>query len=474
MWQRNQPSNSSLVVPTRLHEGGPQTHVHSPRRQGQGVAESSSSFEYSAGTPGWTAPQTSSFLSSMPHTQSFIQGDLPSGGSGTDTNYTDPWNTPHSESSYIPSISNWPIPQLGNAGYKQPVDPSRKSYDAFLGHKASKADRKLTSSDSSMPDYTGAFGSNFDQINPLDQFDFQNTGPISKDHDIILNPFQVPNSTPTKWCAPNPGENSVTATNTLDGPGRAWEPESSRTQHAHDTPGMLHARKFTNVFNPAIMNPPPPPEFVNLSNKGARFPAELATSLTQSLLNQPSPLSVELSSDAIFPADEIKSRKENGLEDGWLHRNPSANIPPRTEMRKVSRAAVGQHHDNFNQAQIIGSNVDKGREKSSTHSPPSSARTFSAIFSHSSGSNQEFGHDLTNVDSIAQPSPDTSTPKNTDAVGAARLPSEGLMGPGSDKGTKRSRRQPTPANTKPLDDDGEQRLGTVLTRASCFDDSLVE
>lgn len=408
----------------------------------------------------------------MPHTQAFIQGDLASGASSTDTNYMDPWNVPHSESSFIPPISDWPVPQLASAGYKQLADPARTSYNASLGHKASKADRRLTSSDLSMPDYSGTFGTNFDQTNPLDQFDFQNTGPINKEHDTEPNLFHVPNNTPTKWCTSNFGDNSTTTANQLNGTGRIQEQEASQTQCAHGTPGMLHTRRFTNVLNPATTDPPPPSEFFNCSGKGAHFPAELATSLTQSLLNQPSPLPLRASSSAFFPADEVKSRKENRLGDTWLGRNTSVNIFSQTEMRKASLAALGQRHDCFNEAQLTASQDDKSLEKSPTYSPPTSARTFSAAFSHSSGSNRELGHDLTNVDDTAQPYLDASTPKNTDAMGAARLPSEGLMGPGSDKGTKRPRRQLTPANTKSLDDDGEKRFGTVPARV--FDDSLVE
>lgn len=473
MWQRTQPSNSSLVVPTQVHEGGAQTHVHSPCRHVQVAAEPSPSLKYPAGTPGWTDAQTSGFLSSMPHTQAFIQGDLASGASSTDTNYMDPWNVPHSESSFIPPISDWPVPQLASSGYKQLADPARTSYNAALGPKASKADRRLTNSDLSMPDYSGTSGNNLDQTNPLDQFDFPNTGHIDKEHDTELNPFHVPNNTPTKWCASNFGDNSTTTANQMDGPGRTREQEASQTQCAHDTPGMLHTRRFTNVPNPAKTNSPPPSDFFSCSGKGAHFPAELATSLTQSLLNQPSPLSVLAPSSASFPADEVKSCKENRLEDTWLGRHSSVNIFSQTEMRKASRAALGQRHDCFNQAQFTASQDDKSLEKSPTYSPPSSAHTFSAAFSHSSGSNRELGHDLTNADETTQPCLDASTPKDTDVIGAARLLSEGLMGPGSDKGAKRPRRQLTPANTKSLDD-GEKRFGTAPARVSCFDGSLNE
>lgn len=474
MWQRNQSTNSSLVVPPQLHEGGPQTHVHSPRRQDQLAVEPSPSFEYPAGTPSWTAAQTSSFLSSMPHTQAFIQAGLASEGSNTDTNYMDPWNGPQSESSHMPPISDWPVPQLGTAGYKQPVDPARTSYSASLGHNASRTDKKLTNSDSSMPGYSGTFGSSFNQMNLLDQFDLQDTGHTNKDNDTVLNLFQVPNNTPTKWCAPTSGDNSAATTNELDGPGRTWEQGTSQTQLPHGSPSLLHTRRFTNVFNAATTNTPPPPEFAHRSDKGSHFPAELAASLTQSLLNQPGPLSVPASSNAIFPADGLKLRKENRWENVWVHQNSSVNILPQTDMQQASRAAVGQRLDSFSQAQTTASKDDKRREKSSTRSPPSSARTFSAAFSDSSELNKDFGHDLTNVDDVAQPGLDASTPKLTDAIGPARLPSEGLMGPGSDRGTKRSRRQLTPANAKPRDDDGNQGLGTAFTRATCFEDSLIE
>lgn len=100
------------------------------------------------------------------------------------------------------------------------------------------------------------------------------------------------------------------------------------------------------------------------------------------------------------------------------------------------------------------------RDTSSNNSPPSS-RTFSGVFSQHSGSAGDFGQNLTNFNAFSQPTKDVSTPGASGVIGEPRVGSG--MGPGSDKGTKRTRHF-TPASSKAIDDEDEPRRSSPRVR----------
>lgn len=153
--------------------------------------------------------------------------------------------------------------------------------------------------------------------------------------------------------------------------------------------------------------------------------AELAQSLTHSLLNQPHPLhgtSQFVQSHQIpLPASEVRSRKENRhLNNASSTRSPSSNPSPsvETQIRKFSHAS--------NAFGVIGHDRD-----SSGTGPSFSRRT----------STGEFGGSITNQASSCQ--------TYAGVAASAAAPSSG-----SEKGTKRDRSF-TPASAKAIDEEDQ-------------------
>lgn len=165
--------------------------------------------------------------------------------------------------------------------------------------------------------------------------------------------------------------------------------------------------------------------------------SELASSLTNSLLNQPHPLSITSQSiqphQIQLPASEVKSRKENRhLTNASSVQSPSSNSSPSIEaqIRKFSQTS--------NAFGVIGND----RADSFGSGPTFSRRT-------SAG---EFGRDITN----------TVSPNQTYAGVAA---SGAAPGSGSDKGIKRSRTF-TPASAKVIDLEDEPRRASPRMRVA--------
>lgn len=339
---------------------------------------------------GWTATQTRSFLGNMPHTQSLLQRGL-KGGVNSSINSMDAFYQPYSNSSS--HLSNWTFPNLGPLGQSPSIQQSKLNPRQVAGQKAFR--RKLTSSDASMPDYVSDPDSTSRYMEGLQQ-----TG----SHAHNSSSTMVNGDT----------ENGL-----------------RHPQAPSNTPNTLSARRFVNdpSYNDLFAN----------SAKTSRFPPELATSLTQSLLNQPCPLPNQAGTPMTAPGSEVKSRKETRLGAS----RPDSNAPSlldHLDMRKVSQAVFGDPSDSFGQTQVYENGGNSSREASSGTSPQSSSRTFSGVFSQRSGSGSDLAKKQNHTNSFTHANVEASTPTSM-----GKIDDVGLLGSG--KGTKRTRHlTPTGSN----------------------------
>lgn len=180
-----------------------------------------------------------------------------------------------------------------------------------------------------------------------------------------------------------------------------------------------------------------------LASQNSGIPPDLASSLTNSLLNQPLPVQVQ-GQGAHNPATEIRSRKENRSHQ--LADRPAsatfATSKPSTEhceMRKVSQEV---HLPSISSLPLsaVGSQVN---------SPP-------ALANHEPSpvpSPGEFGANITNL----SPADDTAA-----ALGASM-----------DKGTKRVRNF-TPASSRAIDEEDEPRRASPRVRLSPFAEVVLD
>lgn len=193
-------------------------------------------------------------------------------------------------------------------------------------------------------------------------------------------------------------------------------------------PANTHAALAGQHFVDELLTEP------GLSNNS--FPLELATTLTNSLLNQPLPLPHSAAGTISQPIYDAKLGKENRERESSLaHSVLVDHAGPRKPMKSIFGPI--QQKDMCNQS----------REPSLTNSPPSS-RSFSGFFSNRSSSGGEYGQGLANVNPVNtfnQATLDVSTP--------SIAPSSG------EKGVKRSRRT-TPASVRAIDDEDEPRRST--------------
>lgn len=378
MWRRG-PFNPTMPVPSQQHEDGPEAHLHSPRRRTNYMKTTSSSSAYNPGPPG-LAP-TNNLLSSMPTTQAVLQR---SGGRSSSA-WVDPFTTQKSEAA---ACYEWTNNNFGPVGYNLAADNGKSSHSIASNRKATTSTSKVSHSDVSMPDY-GLGTSNSTHNIPDHQF-LNISASILGEVDSSTNDLKAPTNTPT----------TMAGTNFMDD----LNLDMSKTS----TPGNASMNDFFN------------------SNHTA-FSPEFATSLTHSLLNQPHPLAVQGGSIG-QPAPEVKSRKENRLNQNSPSDNLSSN--DHSEMRKVSQTSF--------------SNLGKEtRETSANNSPPSQS-AFSGVFSHRSTSAGDFGNDLTNV----------FTHSSMDSHGIDDASSDGRIMNGSEKGIKRTRHF-TPGSGRVVGDDCE-------------------
>ncbi|KAI1307724.1 hypothetical protein F5Y03DRAFT_383645 [Xylaria venustula] len=397
MWRRG-PFNPTMPVPSQQHDDGPEAHIHSPRRRSSFVKSTMSSSGYNNSVSANVCPvNTNSFTANMPNTQSLIQR----GANTHQVGYTDPFNPNKPDMSYL---FEWPN-NLGVVGNPQTSDMGKEKPSSRRANTHSK----ISTSDTSMPDYSS---SNSTGAQLMTDFQPMNFGVTSVDDPDTSN------------IAPKAPANTPTALAEA-----SFVDDLGIDIGKMGTPG----------------NTPPSTDFFTTST--TNFSTELATSLTQSLLNQPHPLPIQGSNIAI-PAPEIKSRKENRLNN---NNEPAMDIPvdlDHIDMRKVSQSVYGQ----------LGKT---SRDTSSiTNSPPSQS-TYSVAFSHRSISGPEFGNDLTNSGILFTHESNEST-----------TTTESRIASGSDKGVKRTR-QFTPASAKAIDDEDEPRRSSPRGR-NAFVEQMAE
>ncbi|KAK8125973.1 uncharacterized protein PG998_001732 [Apiospora kogelbergensis] len=391
MWYRSPAQNQSMPVPTQAHKDGSEAHIHSPRRGSeQGICKTTS-LSHDTGIAGWTAAQTSSFFGNMPHTQSLLQRGS-KGGINNSINSMDAFYHPYSESTS--RHSDWAFPSFGPMGLSPSTQQSKLWSQQAVEQKAFRNARKFTSSDESMPDYISNPGNTSQHVAELQptgsHIHNSNSNIVNGDLENGFRHPKAPSNTPNSLPGPILVEDLIAGASSKCTPGGTLP-----------TNDLL--AKLTNTN---------------------RFPSELATSLTQSLLSQPSPLPAQAGTMMTAPAAEIKSRKEARL------------------------AAFGGQPGSFAQNQDFEDGENSSREASSGVSPQPSTRTFSGVFSHRSGSGGDYAKKLNNTNSFVQADRDASTPVGMGDIGDIDLS-------GGRKGTKRTIQQTTP--TGPKADQNEPR-----------------
>ncbi|KAI0154915.1 hypothetical protein GGR57DRAFT_502104 [Xylariaceae sp. FL1272] len=385
MWRRG-PYNPTMPVPAQQHEDGPEAHIHSPRRRSISMKASSASGPLSANlVPSQMNPN--SFLGNMPNTQGLLQRST----DGSTVGCMDPFDQPKADSS---TFFDWAA-NFGPAGCPNPVDTSKGKIVSRKMH----GGNRVSASDTSMPDYSSG---------------------CSEGANIMMTDFQ-----PMNFTLANVEDADISNNNLA--------PKAPT-----NTPTALTAINFSDDFGIGInkvgtpSNTPPTNEFFAVNN--GNFSSELATTLTHSLLNQPLPLPVQ-PANIPLPADEIRSRKENRMNDTT---NPNTSLLDHVDMRKVSQPAFGQ----------LGK---LSRDTGTSNDSPSSQNAFSA-YSNRSLSGPDFGQDLTNTGPLASyVTHDMSAPTET------------RIGSVSDRNIKRTR-QFTPASAKAIDDEDEPRRSSPRVR----------
>ncbi|KAI0548946.1 hypothetical protein F4679DRAFT_596115 [Xylaria curta] len=374
MWRRG-PFNPTMPIPSQQHEDGAEAHLHSPRRRSSFVKSAAGSSGYNPASAN-VSQIDANFMGSMPNAQSLLQRAT----NGPQLGYMDPFNPNKADMS---SFFDWPN-NFGVVGHSQVAEMSKGKASSRRANTHSK----ISTSDTSMPDYSSSNCSgaqlmaDFQPMTFVASLDDPDTG------NLVQKP---PVNTPT----------ALVGTSFVD--------DLGIDINKLGTPG----------------NTPPPTDFFNADT--IHFSTE-ATSLTHSLLNQPFRPNISI------PAPEIKSRKENRLNDEDSIEG-TANLD-HIDMRKVPQSIYGQ-------------GGQTSRDTSSTSNSPPSQGTFSGIFSHRSFSGPEFGNDLTNSGILF-------THGNTEPTVAT----ESRIGSGSDKRT----RQFTPASAKAIDDEDEPRRNSPRSR----------
>ncbi|KAI1186286.1 hypothetical protein F5B17DRAFT_441207 [Nemania serpens] len=385
MWRRG-PFNPTMPTPSQKHEDGPEAHLHSPRRRSSFAKNTAGSSGYNPASANMSQMNANDFIGNMPNSQSLLQRGI----NGTQAGYMDPFNPNKADMTCFFDWSN----NFGVVGQSQAADMGKGKASSRRANTHSK----ITASDTSMPDYSSSHSTGAQMMNDFQPMSFLVS---SIDDSGVTNIApKVPANTPTALVDASFVDDLGIDINKLGTPG----------------------------------NTPPPTEFFSTST--TNFSTELATTLTQSLLNQPHPLPTQ-GPNIPIPASEIKSRKENRQNHEAFMQGIS-NID-HIDMRKVSQSVYGQ----------LGKT---SRDTSSTSASPPSQGTFSGIFSHRSFSGPEFGNDLTNSGILFNH-------VNAEPTVAA----EGRIVSSSDKGTKRTR-QFTPASARAIDDEDEPRRSSPRGR----------
>lgn len=370
MWRRPQ-NNPAVPVPTYYPDDGADTHCHSPRRK----SFVNRSLESSSGQmPSISAARSVTNPATFPPSVSTITKASSSSG----TNFVDPF----SEAAY----QEW-INSMGLHHQQHTVEPTA-IWPGSAIRDSSKQSTSMDTSVASLPDFLAPSMTQNLSSDPMTL-----SGP-SLDDEHHWDSLKVPTNTPTA----------------LTGEGLSNHGLLVLLLKTRD---MTLTKLFTGQFQY---------DMPSLAVSG-----ELATSLTQSLLNQPYPCPSTLHPaqphQIPLPASEIRSRKENRhLNNASFTHSPSSNASPSLEaqIRKFSQTS--------NAFGVIGSRTDSS----------SSGTTFSRRASAG-----EFGTEITNQ----------ATPSQTYAGIAA---SGNPPGSGSEKCAKRNRNF-TPASAKAIDEEDEPR-----------------
>ncbi|KAI0889668.1 uncharacterized protein GGS22DRAFT_176915 [Annulohypoxylon maeteangense] len=395
MWRRT-PFNPTMPAPARHHEDGAEAHLHSPRRRTTSyMKNSSSSSTYNTCPPGFTQEN---LLGTMPNTEGLLQRN----GAESSSAWPDPFSSQKSETACF----DWSNTNFGPIGYNQATDSNKSSYNSVASRRARGAS-KVSRSDVSMSDFGLGNPSNTQGLS--DNHFLNLTTAHLGDIDASAHDPKVPTNTPT----------TTGGSNFVD--------DLSFDVNKIGTPGSTSINEFFNSTN-------------------ANFSSELATSLTHSLLNQPHPLPVHTGNIAP-PAPEVKSRKENRLQDSPSEDSPVIN---HIDMRKVSQSSF--------------SNLCKDSQDASANNSPPSQSAFSGVFSHRSTSGGDFGNDLANVPSVF-----TASTVDSRARGDA-TPDACLIRP--EKSMKRTRHF-TPGSGRVFDDDIEALTNSPRVQVE-LEDHLAE
>ncbi len=409
-----------MPIPTQHPKEGAEAHLHSPRRQSSYKPVTSSSSQ-SSSIPGPSSVNSNvnTLLSSMPHTQAFLQR----GWSNSTSGYSDPFNQLNSDPlSYI----DWGN-STSSTSYNQNTDyPAKSSYNPASTQK-NAGNRRIANSDISMPDFILGNTDNSQTMSEVMNFSGGPEEPTAN----TQGP-KVPTNTPTTMSFLDElgiDVNKVGTPGSMSAFSNAYVDILAASQQVHR--GVAQSAE-TNML-PSIDTPPTSEFFTN-----THISSEFANSLTHSLLNQPHPLPVHSSATVPLPASEIKSRKEN--KDNYAGSGEYTPTVERIDVRKLSQPILS----------------NRSKDNSTNNSPPS-ARTLSGIFSRRSASAGEFGHDLTNLTNF------TSSNTGPNPVGIPNTDVCVANNPESVKDAKRPRHF-TPASSKAIDDADEPRRGSPRVR----------
>ncbi|KAI1437652.1 hypothetical protein GGR50DRAFT_52416 [Xylaria sp. CBS 124048] len=380
MWRRG-PFNPTMPTQSQQHEDGPEAHIHSPRRRSSFMKSTTGSVGYILANA--NASQLNADI--CPGNTANAQNHVQRGINGPQIGFMDSLNSTKPD---VSCLSDWPN-NFSVMGYSQAGD---MGMGKPLGRRAN-THSKISASDTSMPDYISVNSGGAQLMT-----DFQPLGfpPNIEDHDSSNLAPNAPANTPT----------ALVDTSFVDDLG-------------------------IDMNKVGSMNTPTSTDYLNASS--VNFSSELATSLTNSLLNQAYPLPVQ-GPNISMPAPEVKSRKENRLSNETSTDCITTNLE-HIDMRKVSQSVYSQ----------LGK---ASCDASSTCNSTPSQRTFSGVFSQRSLSGPEFG-DVTNLFTHGTMEPNVVT--------------EGRVVSNSEKVIKRPR-QFTPASAKAIDDEDEPRRSSPRVR----------
>lgn len=281
MWRRA-PFTSTMSVPSYPSDDA-DSHAHSPRRRSSGLQHMASAYPMPAIQGAMGNPATNSNARRATHPSCGILSSL-------NNNQSDPFGDVNAYFEWLSSMG------MGMA--------DANTRDEAQQNPGLSRSARRTSTDISMPDYVSLNSGGQAAVPPEQSVSLSS---FRQDEDSQCGSLKVPTNTPTT----GGGHGSC------DQEGRYSTPIISppRLDQGHC--------RLTNLTGASF----------SFLNHTASIPSDLASSLTNSLLNQPMPPLLQNSSFHV-PTSEIKSRKENRLHQTT---GPS---PPALSTKSIS----GQDH----------------------------------------------------------------------------------------------------------------------------------